>query len=93
MPAKNNRPDARRDANEPEIVDALQELGYAVHRIGSPGDLLVWNHETRHWICLEVKVPGGRLTPKQKTYRQENPDIDLPIVENIEQAALAVYSR
>jgi len=93
MPAKNNRPDARRDANEPEIVAHLRSLEYVVHRIGSPGDLLVWNHRSRHWVCLEVKVPGGRLTPKQKKYREEHPDIAIPIVETKEQAAREVFMR
>ncbi len=93
MPAKNNRPDARRDANEPEIVEALEKCGYVVHRIGNPGDLLIWNHATRHWSCLEVKVPGGRMTPKQKEYRQDHPDIDIPLVETPEQAVREVFIR
>ena len=93
MPAKNQRQDARRDANEPEIVDELERLGYLTERIGNPGDLLVWNYETRHWVCLEVKVPGGRLSPKQKTFREKHPDVDIPIVETKEQAAREVFMR
>ena len=93
MPKKNNRPDARRDANEPEIFDALTAAGFKPHRIGCPGDLLVWNPDTRHWITLEIKVPGGRLTPKQKQYREENPDIDIPIVDNTEDAIRECYMR
>lgn len=93
MPAKNNRPDARRDANEPEIVAELEKRGYITHRIGNPGDLLVWNHDTRHWVCLEVKVPGGRMTPKQKTYREEHPDVDIPIVETPQDALCEVLMR
>ena len=93
MPKKSNRPDARRDANEPAIVRALQKEGYIVHRIGGPGDLLIWNHATRHWIVLEVKMPDGRLTPRQKTYREQNPDVDIPIVITSEEAILAVFMR
>jgi len=93
MPQKNKRQDARRDANEPAIVKHLVSLGYLVERIGDPGDLLVWNHESRHWILLEVKVPGGRLTPKQKKYREDNPDVDLPIVESEAEAERAVFMR
>jgi len=93
MPRKNNRPDARRDANEPEIVDHLAVNGYTVIRIGNPGDLLVWNFESRHWVVLEVKVPGGRLTPKQKEFREEHPDIDVPIVLTKEQALIEVKMR
>lgn len=93
MPAKNNRPDARRDANEPEIVDYLQKHGFKCHRIGNPGDLLVWQFESRHWVCLEVKMPDGRMTPAQVEYRDENPDIDIPVVRTKEQALLEVKCR
>lgn len=93
MPRKNNRPDARRDANEPEIVHYLEAHGYKVHRIGNPADLLIWNHDSRHWIVLEVKMPKGRKTPKQKTYREDYPDIDIPIVETKEQALIDVKMR
>lgn len=93
MPAKNNRPDARRDENEPEIVNYLECAGYKCHRIGNPGDLLVWNPHTRHWVCIEVKMPDGRMTPKQVEYREDNPDIDIPIVRTKEQALLEVKAR
>lgn len=93
MPKKNNRPDARRDANEPEIVRELEKEGYVTQRIGNPGDLLIWNHHTRHWICLEVKIPGGRMTPNQKDYRIDHPDIDIPIVETPTEALREVSVR
>lgn len=93
MPRKNNRPDARRDENEPEIVDHLEANGYRTHRIGNPGDLLVWNPDSRHWICLEVKMPDGRMTPKQIEYRELNPDVDIPVVRTKEQALIEVKAR
>jgi hypothetical protein len=93
LPAKNKRPDARRDANEPEIVKHLQANGYLVERIGNPGDLLVWNHHSRHWICLEVKVAGGRFTPKQTEWREKNPDADVPVVYTKEHALIEVNMR
>ncbi len=93
MPRKNNRPDARRDENEPEIFNYLEENGHKCHRIGNPGDLLVWNPTSRHWVCLEVKMPHGRMTPNQKTYREENPDIDIPIVRTKDEALFAVKIR
>ena len=93
MPTKNQRQDARRDANEPEIVAELERFGYVVERIGNPGDLLVWNHRTRHWVCVEVKIPGGRLTPKQKTFRNMHPDVDIPVVETKEEAVTEVLMR
>ena len=93
MPRKNNRPDARRDANEPEIVAALEKAGYIVHRIGSPGDLLIWNPLNLSWHVQEVKVPGGRLTPKQKKYRKDHPYVDIPIVETKEQSLGDAFIR
>jgi hypothetical protein len=93
MPAKNQRQDARRDENEPEIVKALESAGFLVERIGNPGDLLIWNHDSRHWVVLEVKVPGGRMTPKQQEYREDHPDVDIPIVETKEQAVIEVRMR
>jgi hypothetical protein len=93
VPRKNNRPDARRDANEPKIVRALEKHGYPVQRIGSPGDLLIWNFASRTWVVLEVKMPNGRLTPKQQTYREDNPDVDIPTVTTSKEALQAVLIR
>ena len=93
MPRKNKRPDARRDANEPEIVQALEKAGYIVHRIGEPGDLLIWNPSSLSWHVQEVKTPGGRLTPKQKQYREDHPRVDIPIVETAEQSLGEAFIR
>ena len=93
MPAKNQRQDARRDENEPEIVDHLRDHGYVVDRIGNPGDLIIWNNDSRHWVVLEVKMPGGRMTPKQIKYREDHPEVDIPIVETKEQALVEVRVR
>lgn len=93
MPAKNQRQDARRDENEPEIVNELERNGFVTERISNPGDLVVWNHLSRHWVMLEVKVPGGRMTPKQKQYREDHPDVEIPIVETKEQALMEVRMR
>lgn len=81
MPKKNNRPDARRDANEPEIIDYLEDCGYTCHRIGNPGDLLVWNPISYHWVCLEVKVPAGYLTPEEIDYYKAHPHRRAPLRE------------
>ena len=93
MPTKNQRQDARRDANEPDIVNHLQANGYLVERIGNPGDVLVFNYDSRHWICLEVKMPKGRFTPKQKEWREKNPDADVPVVYTKEHALIEVKMR
>ena len=61
----------KRDANERAIVEALRAAGYAVQTLeqgkGCP-DLLVckpYAYGDGRLTLLEVKEPGGRLTPAQ----------------------------
>lgn len=58
----------RRDANEREIVKALEAVGAQVTRLSSAGapDLLVRFRGV--WTPLEVKTATGTLTPAQKTF-------------------------
>lgn len=93
MPKKNQRQDARRDANEPDIVKHLQDCGHKVERISDPADLLVFNFQSGRWSVLEVKIPGGRYTPKQIKYREENPNVDIPVVRTKEDAEREVAMR
>lgn len=86
MPAKNKRRDAKRDENEAEIVRGLVERGYYVERIDEPGDLVVWCHRMKRWTVLEVKMPGGRFTPRQTKFREKYPDIPVPVVHDIGEA-------
>ncbi len=60
------RRNPKRDANEPEIVEALKAIGCDVHRLHAPADLLVgYRNRT---VLLEVKMPGGTLTDDQKDF-------------------------
>jgi hypothetical protein len=61
-----NRYAKRRDANEPEIVDALEAAGCTVERLDTPADLLV-GKGARNFL-IEVKAPGGRPTKSQKEF-------------------------
>lgn len=59
---------ARRDANEPDIVSALEAVGASVTRLDGEGvpDLLVgWCSRT---FLLEVKGPSGGLTAAQREW-------------------------
>ena len=56
------RYDAQRDANEPEIVEALEAVGAKVMRLDE-FDLLVAFRGKLY--MLEVKTPTGRLNKKQ----------------------------
>lgn len=57
----------RTDANQTEIVRALRDVGAFVQSLADLGrgvpDLLVGFHG--RWFVLEVKTPGGKLTPDE----------------------------
>ena len=56
----------QRDANEKEIVDALESIGCTVFRLDTPVDLLV-GYRARNYL-IEVKAPKGRLTKTQQDF-------------------------
>ena len=65
----------KRDANQSEIVADLRGLGFYVLDLADVGgealDLFVCGHigggEWR-WLEVEIKTPGGQLTPNQKRF-------------------------
>lgn len=59
---------AKRDANESEIVKALDAIGATVTKLSQPGvpDLLVRYRD--RWYLVEVKGPNGKLTPGQREF-------------------------
>jgi len=57
------RRDARTDANEPEIIEALEAAGALVYRVKWPLDLLVAFRGT--FYVLEVKTEGSGLNKNQ----------------------------
>ena len=65
----------KRDANERAIVEALRWVGCAVQTLeqgkGCP-DLLVCD-ETGRMVLMEVKEPGGKLTPAQTKWHANWP--------------------
>lgn len=64
-----NRFDAKRDANEPEIVKVFQRRGISVHRLDRPLDLLLGYNKVNYLV--EVKVPGKQLNDKQVTFTKD----------------------
>ena len=58
----------RRDANEPEIVEALELMGYRVdrHYTPDPFDLIVRRPGKPVGLCLEVKTAAGSLKDSQE---------------------------
>ena len=59
---------AKRDANEGEIVKALRDIGCDVHSLDQPLDLLV-GYRGRNYL-IEVKMPKGKLTEGQQEFSE-----------------------
>lgn len=62
----------RRDANEPEVIAALEAHGFHVTRISGKGvpDLLISHGGDRQWVA-EVKTEKGRVKPAQAEFYAE----------------------
>lgn len=56
----------KRDANEREIIDALESAGISCWQLDKPVDLLCW--DGRKVFLLEVKNGSGGLTPDQEAF-------------------------
>jgi hypothetical protein len=81
------RRDQKRDANEPEIVDALEAVGCTVDRLpGGSGrpDLLV-GHDGMD-TKMEVKMPGEKMNSLQKTYHETWKGAPIHLVFNVGEA-------
>lgn len=85
---------ARRDANEDQIVSAMQACGAYVTKINDAGrfDLLCWYRG--HTLLLEVKdgrrAPSEqKLTPAEERFHREWPGDNLHIVNSVD-SALAI---
>lgn len=78
------RHNAKRDANEPEIVSALQSAGASVVRMDYPVDLAI-GYRGRT-VLAEVKLPNGKLNDNQRkffaTWRGATP----PILRTVDDA-------
>ena len=58
-----HRWDAKRDANEKEIVKTFEGMGISVYRLDKPMDLLL-GYKKRNYL-VEVKMPGFLLNKNQ----------------------------
>ena len=77
---------AKRDANEQPICEALTKAGCAVLKVSSAGapDLVVLKG-ARVWL-MEVKAKDGRLTPAQVRFRKTWTGPQPLTVRSVEQA-------
>lgn len=74
---------AKRDQNEPEIVQELREAGWLVMYLDK-FDLLIWHPTQRRLRMVEVKTETGALKPSQEKMIAEG--WPLEIVRTVEQA-------
>lgn len=76
---------ARRDTTEPEIIMALERMGFHVEQISAPGlpDLLL--SRAGQWLVAEVKTGKGRLTKAQHVFHGAA-RAPIPILRTVEQA-------
>ena len=76
---------ARRDTTEPEIIMALEQMGFHVEQISAPGlpDLLL--SRAGQWAVAEVKTGKGRLTKAQHVFHGAA-KAPIPILRTVEQA-------
>jgi len=89
MPNRFARSTGTADANQPEIILALEKIGCKVYDMDKPVDLLV---EFRGlWIVIEVKTKKGKLEDSQKRFFEK---VKAPafIVRDIEEAVAAVQT-
>jgi hypothetical protein len=81
---------ARRDKNEPEIIEALIAIGCKVLQLSQEGinDLAVYR--LNRWYMIEVKTATGKLTEVQKKWPEEIGPDAIPIVRSVEDAFKAI---
>lgn len=78
----------KRDANEPEVLDALRAVGAAVYQLDWTIDLLV--RFRRLWFCLEVKGPKGTLTDSQEEMIAQLDRGAVIVVRSVDEALKAI---
>lgn len=88
---------ARRDANEDQILSAVQACGAYVKKINGSGefDLLVWYRGyTMLWEVKDGRKPPSAqaLTPAEERFHKEWPGDNLYIVNSVD-AALDILKR
>lgn len=75
---------SKRDANEPDIFDALRGHGFTVCPLDKPCDAVV-GYQGRSYL-VEVKMPKGKLTGPQEQFLEMWRG-DYTILRTVEDAA------
>jgi len=87
-----NRFAKKRDRNEPEIIEALEQIGCSIQRIDVPCDLIVSHPMIDNNLLIEVKMPGKQPTKIQKDMLDAWPG-QYDIVYSAEEAVGFVSSK
>ncbi len=73
----------KRDANEPAIIRAWEQIGVQCWAISGAGVPDVLTYRQGIWLPVEIKSPGGELTVAQAITYQRAP---FPVVESVAEA-------
>ena len=84
-----NRWDKRTDANERDIIRAMERIGAKIYRIAKPLDLLVTFRQRT--LLMEVKTDKGTLTKAQEDFLSAWPG-EAHIVRSVDEAITALGS-
>ena len=84
-----NRWDKRTDANERDIIRAMERIGAKIYRIAKPLDLLVTFRQRT--LLMECKTDKGVLTKAQEDFLASWPG-EAHIVRSVDEAITALGS-
>lgn len=79
-----NRYAAKRDANEPAIVRALEQVGAVVEKLKQPCDLAV-RFRYRQYL-IEVTNPANKYRKRSKAQLETLERLQIPIVSTVDEA-------
>src|SRR6185312_11287788 len=84
-----NRYATKRDAVEPQIIDAVTKAGWHCWQLDYPVDLLLWK-EGRGFVLMEVKTGKGRIRKEQEAQRNFVDTTRTPVVRTPTEALEAL---
>jgi hypothetical protein len=85
---------AKRDANEADVIRALEQFGWQVMQISAKGapDLIACHRATQTMLLAEVKAAKGKLTQDQIDWHawwKGPPPVILRTVEDVRQLTIS----
>jgi len=84
-----NRYATKRDAAEPQIIEAITTAGWHCWQLDYPVDLLLWK-EGRGFLLIEVKTGKSKIRKEQVNQRNFVETTGTPLVRTPEEALKAI---